>query len=450
MIYIRSVLKIPLLSFCLISTIFAQWTFTTDNEAFVTSTYNEQTTPWPYRTDTPSAWSPTGGNLNGHIYHDITTTGLNDRFYSILQNSANGIGDLTGMTVYDDFRRQGGIFINGSGNVPLAYWSIGDTEDPTDNWWISKVPMSVDLNSLTLDIWLSQSIDMVEANFMKWANAQNTTKTFSQLISDYAFLGLTFLSDQVTEISSDPWNQYVNIGGVWRIPHYGVYSDNGLTVFGLDNIRGEATLPVKLSSFTAQVINTGVQLKWTTESEIENLGFILDRKPEGTNWSEIASYKTNDRLLGQGTISYATDYEYLDSFVEPSTTYEYCLADVDYNGVVTYHSIRTVTMEQASLNSTLEEFIVLPAYPNPFNPSTTIRYGLADEGTGRDLSVQVDIYDITGKLIATLLNEDQIPGWHSIIWNGTNQYNEQAPAGLYLSRITSDSEVKTTKLMLLK
>ena len=91
------------------------------------------------------------------------------------------------------------------------------------------------------------------------------------------------------------------------------------------------------------------------------------------------------------------------------------------------------------------DFTVLPAYPNPFNPSTTIRYGLDD-----DSNVSIDIYDISGKLISTLFNAEQTQGWHSIQWNGTNQYGEQAPAGLYLSKITSDNEVKTNKLMLLK
>ncbi len=217
-----------------------------------------------------------------------------------------------------------------------------------------------------------------------------------------------------------------------------------------DGGSGDLALPVELSSFTVEATNQGVLCKWTTESEIENLGFILERKTEDTNWLEIASYKTADGLLGQGTISFPTDYEYLDELVQPNTTYEYRLADVDYNGIITYQSIRKVTVEQAPLSSKIEEFTVLPAYPNPFNPSTTIRYGIPVEGTGRDLSVQIAIYDITGQLIATLLNEEQSPGWYSVIWNGTNQQGEQVPAGLYFSRIKSGNDVKTVKLMLLK
>ena len=96
-------------------------------------------------------------------------------------------------------------------------------------------------------------------------------------------------------------------------------------------------------------------------------------------------------------------------------------------------------------SSTLKTLVLLQNYPNPFNPSTTIRYGLE-----KDSYVKVEIYNILGKLITTLQNEIQTQGWHSVIWNGTNQHGKQAHAGLYLSKTTSNNKVKTTKLMLLK
>ena len=84
-------------------------------------------------------------------------------------------------------------------------------------------------------------------------------------------------------------------------------------------------------------------------------------------------------------------------------------------------------------------------YPNPFNLSTTIQYGLDN-----DSHIRLDIYDIKGKLISTLQDKNQTQGWHSVTWNGTNQSGEVAPSGPYISRVTSDNQVKTTKLMLLK
>ena len=105
----------------------------------------------------------------------------------------------------------------------------------------------------------------------------------------------------------------------------------------------------------------------------------------------------------------------------------------------------SISVEDQPISVIPDQLTVFPAFPNPFNPSTTIRYGIEN-----DSRVTIEIYNISGKQILTLLNNTQTQGWYSVIWNGTNQRGELSPAGIYLSRITSDNEVKTTKLMLLK
>jgi len=204
------------------------------------------------------------------------------------------------------------------------------------------------------------------------------------------------------------------------------------------------SLPVELSSFTAKFSLTGTLLKWTTESEIENLGFILERKTAGTDWQEIVSYKQDETLLGQGSVSFATDYEYVDQLVQQGNTYEYRLADVDYHGVVTYHANREVFVESAPLAAIANNFTVM-AYPNPFNPSTTIRYSVTSSAIAH-----IAIYDITGKIITTLINKEQPTGWYEIQWNGTNQNGKDVPGGVYLSRAAVGKEIKTSKLILLR
>ena len=97
------------------------------------------------------------------------------------------------------------------------------------------------------------------------------------------------------------------------------------------------------------------------------------------------------------------------------------------------------------LNSLPERFTIIPAYPNPFNPSTTIIYGLDKES-----SVNVQIYDINGKLISTLEEAEQHLGWHSVEWNGTDMNNNNVPAGMYLCKVTAGNDIKTIKLMLVK
>ncbi|MBC8213548.1 MAG: T9SS type A sorting domain-containing protein [Candidatus Marinimicrobia bacterium] len=87
-----------------------------------------------------------------------------------------------------------------------------------------------------------------------------------------------------------------------------------------------------------------------------------------------------------------------------------------------------------------DEYSLSQNYPNPFNPTTTINYAV--ETNGR-LSLQ--IYNIAGKLVETLVNEQVEAGYHQITWNADNQ-----PSGLYFVRMTAGEDVSTQKMLLLK
>ena len=81
-----------------------------------------------------------------------------------------------------------------------------------------------------------------------------------------------------------------------------------------------------------------------------------------------------------------------------------------------------------------------PVFPNPFNPTTTISFSIPQSGI-----VSLNIYDITGKLVKTLINEQLNIGYHSIDWDGTNQ-----SSGMYLVRMESGEYIETQKLLLVK
>jgi len=106
----------------------------------------------------------------------------------------------------------------------------------------------------------------------------------------------------------------------------------------LGSHTSDASLPVSLTSFTAMAPSGTVFLSWRTESETENLGFIIERRSmENGGWEEIASYTTTDALAGHGSTPEAHEYYYLDEAVVPGVTYAYRLGDVDYAGKVTWH-----------------------------------------------------------------------------------------------------------------
>jgi hypothetical protein len=92
-------------------------------------------------------------------------------------------------------------------------------------------------------------------------------------------------------------------------------------------------------------------------------------------------------------------------------------------------------------NTVFPTTIVLQeAYPNPFNPSTNIEFGLSD-----DTDVNVSVYDIAGRKMAVLAEGQFSKGFHNIIWDATDQ-----PSGIYFVTVSTQSETQSQKLMLIK
>ena len=91
------------------------------------------------------------------------------------------------------------------------------------------------------------------------------------------------------------------------------------------------------------------------------------------------------------------------------------------------------------------EFEMYPAYPNPFNPVTTIGYYLPNEG-----SVSITIYDMMGRVIKVMQGGIQAPGYGKAQWNATNDKGQPVSAGVYLYQISIGEKVDTKKVVLLK
>ncbi len=84
-------------------------------------------------------------------------------------------------------------------------------------------------------------------------------------------------------------------------------------------------------------------------------------------------------------------------------------------------------------------------YPNPFNPVTTLHYDLSEYSV-----VKITIYDMLGREVKTLINQNQDAGYRSVIWNATNNYGKPVSAGIYLYQIQAGEYISTKKMVLLK
>ena len=84
-------------------------------------------------------------------------------------------------------------------------------------------------------------------------------------------------------------------------------------------------------------------------------------------------------------------------------------------------------------------------YPNPFNPTTLIRYDLPVNE-----HVSINIYDLTGKRVKSLVNTNQDAGYRSINWNATSDLGQPVSAGMYIYTIQAGEFRQTKKMVLLK
>ena len=96
-------------------------------------------------------------------------------------------------------------------------------------------------------------------------------------------------------------------------------------------------------------------------------------------------------------------------------------------------------------NSLPTDFALSQNYPNPFNPTTTIDYALPISA-----AVDLTIYNINGQRVKTLRSETQSAGYHTIVWDGTNEGGESVSSGIYFYRLTAGSFTQSKKMMLLK
>ena len=92
-----------------------------------------------------------------------------------------------------------------------------------------------------------------------------------------------------------------------------------------------------------------------------------------------------------------------------------------------------------------ENVVLHPNFPNPFNPITSIRYDLPQDGL-----VNITVYDIMGRIVKTLINGSQTAGYKSLIWDATNDYGKPVSAGIYLYQIQAGEYISTKKMVLLK
>jgi hypothetical protein len=92
-----------------------------------------------------------------------------------------------------------------------------------------------------------------------------------------------------------------------------------------------------------------------------------------------------------------------------------------------------------------ESFSLYQNYPNPFNPSTKIKFDVTADGKGQKADVKLVVYDILGKEIASLVNQQLNPGTYEAEWEGSNY-----PSGVYFYKLTASNFTETKRMVMMK
>jgi flagellar hook assembly protein FlgD len=93
----------------------------------------------------------------------------------------------------------------------------------------------------------------------------------------------------------------------------------------------------------------------------------------------------------------------------------------------------------------LPHVLSISAYPNPFNPETTVRYTLPSRS-----HVRIDIFDLNGEHVATLVDRDEAAGAFTVAWRGRNDAGASVSSGVYFAKLSARGAERTYKLTLLK
>ena len=198
------------------------------------------------------------------------------------------------------------------------------------------------------------------------------------------------------------------------------------------NFTIEDFIPVELTAFFALSTENGVMLKWTTATETNNSGFMIERSSNNVDFSEIAF------IDGQGTTTNVTDYEYIDVISKPSK-YSYRLKQIDFDGTITYSNVVESEVEGPKV------FVLSQNYPNPFNPSTMIKFSLPV-----DSRVRIELFNTLGEKVDELTNRDYSIGSHEINFDASKLSNGVYYYTINASGFDGNSFTATKKMVLMK
>jgi len=261
----------------------------------------------------------------------------------------------------------------------------------------------------------------------------------------FSQVNLIWNSPQVNYNTLSGWLDFEKVGDTWKKRIYQLDSTS-LRIMS----DGFSFTPQYTYTLNANEIFAGLQI-YSIGGDLDGNGFMdfyvlsyYGTSPYRQS-VKIFDITTNQTILERNDASFYFSYPYLED-VNNDGLRECIILKFDYPLFAGYnyevYSTPSTGIEESLLPN---EFHLFQNFPNPFNPSTTIRFNLPTASP-----VQVKIFDIKGELIKIIVSDENPAGENEMIWDGTNNKGIKQPSGVYLYQLNSNSNADVRKMILLK
>ena len=284
----------------------------------------------------------------------------------------------------------------------------------------------------------------------------------------------------------DSAEQKLNIGAIWFSPPY--LSSKDTTIANIHFTIGEISL-IQPDGEEVWSVGDGRLIKWSPRCawngddtlvidslrwqsgpqgegaiqfsdpfggvpDVEFVSGYLVRAPQNLDSVMIEYSSDAGKSWNIVTSSTPNDSEYLWSPI-PDTPSDSCLIritskaenpiSVISDGFFTIKAETTGVREEKKLENLPEKFVLYQNYPNPFNPSTKIEFFLSERA-----QVRLEIYDIRGRRVKKLLDQELSSGHWSIVWDGEDDKGAKVASGVYFYRLIASQYTQTRKMVIIK
>ena len=365
--------------------------------------------------------------------------------WTLVKNSSGGSAGGFVAIAYDNFTVPATVYIGGSND-----WFYYST-DNGDHWsWIGS---SSGLTSAPLSLAVDGNRYLYAGTaggvFRSTDQGQHWSAVNTGLTNTHINT-ITVLGGAVLLVGTAGGGVFVSydMGNTWEARNSGL-TNLDIRALGMDQSGGDVFagayksagngglwrsgsgyVPVEVAAFHATPSARTVVLRWTTATEVNNFGFEVQRRKSGSSeWTDVAFVR------GAGTSNSPGNYSYVDAGL-PSGRYLYRLKQMNLDG--SFSCLQTVEVEMTGAPNVLN---LCQNYPNPFNPNTSIQFTLAERGR-----VSLKVYDILGKEVATLVDEERNAGVeYTETFDGS-----KCASGIYFCRLQTAKGSLVKKLMLVK